>query len=354
MTEQFDFDWVRSGVKERTVAPIRDPLTLLETEAEALLTRLDRVMPFALHETMVPAASLSPAALSEVEVFLVRGRRVLRERIERYLSWVRTGAGGASPARVQRAFVLLRLEFNDVLAQVDLFAAVINQRSAHRTGVWLAGLDVAAADALRIDVPGIEVPQVICYLDRGPGAAIRRARTRLPGGGKNPVAIVRVPRERMIGSGIASSLMHEVGHQGAALLCLVESLRSEAAAHRQAAGPSEGRIWEFWERWTSEILADLWSVAHVGVSSLLGLMQVVSLPNAFVFRVGLDDPHPVPWIRVLLCAAMGWTRRSAGCSPTCRRPCPSSCRCSSRTARKRWRVAGCGMCSRSTTANRSS
>ncbi len=58
-----------------------------------------------------------------------------------------------------------------------------------------------------------------------PAPAIRRARTRLPGGGDNPVAIIRLPRERMVGSGIASSLIHEVGHQGAALLDLVNSLR---------------------------------------------------------------------------------------------------------------------------------
>ena len=60
----------------------------------------------------------------------------------------------------------------------------------------------------------------MCYLDRGHGAAIRRARARLPGGGMSPVAIIRVPRERMVGAGIASSLVHEVGHQAAALLDL--------------------------------------------------------------------------------------------------------------------------------------
>jgi hypothetical protein len=32
---------------------------------------------------------------------------------------------------------------------------------------------------------------------------------------------------------------------------------------------------------------------------------VVSLPRAFVFRLNLDDPHPVPWIRVKLSCAMG-------------------------------------------------
>jgi hypothetical protein len=31
----------------------------------------------------------------------------------------------------------------------------------------------------------------------------------------------------------------------------------------------------------------------------------VSLPRPFVFRLNVDDPHPVPWIRVTLSCAMG-------------------------------------------------
>jgi len=34
-------------------------------------------------------------------------------------------------------------------------------------------------------------------------------------------------------------------------------------------------------------------------------MGVVSLPRAFVFRINLDDPHPMPWIRVKLSCALG-------------------------------------------------
>ena len=108
-----------------------------------------------------------------------------------------------------------------------MFADVITQRSETETGVWLSGLDVVAGDALAL--PGYyAAPPVICYLDRGIGAAIRRARTRMPGGGENPVAIVRLPRERLVGSGVASSLVHEVGHQAAALLGLVDSLQASA------------------------------------------------------------------------------------------------------------------------------
>lgn len=144
----------------------------------------------------------------------------------------------------------------------------------------------------------------MCYLDRGPGAAIRRARTRLPGGGANPVAIIRVPRERMVGSGVASSLVHEVGHQGAALLDLVNTLRP-LLQERQRAQPQERTAWQLWERWISEIVADVWAIGRVGFVATLGLIAVVSLPRVFVFRLNVDDPHPIPWLRVLLGCAIG-------------------------------------------------
>jgi hypothetical protein len=46
-------------------------------------------------------------------------------------------------------------------------------------------------------------------------------------------------------------------------------------------------------------------VATLGVAATQGLMGVVSLPRAFVFRIQTDDPHPFPWIRARLSAAMG-------------------------------------------------
>ena len=210
----------------------------------------------------------------------------------------------ASPEEAQRRFTLLRLRFNALLTQFDIFADVIAQRSQHDTGVWIAGLDDVAADALVLPGDYYQAPPVICYLDRGYGAAIRRARTRLPGGDESPVAIIRVPRERMIGTGIASSLVHEVGHQGAALLDLVNSLRPVLRG-LQRGGGMEQTVWTFWERWISEIVADLSSVAKVGIASAMGLLAVVSLPRAFVFRLDIADPHPAPWIRVKLSCAMG-------------------------------------------------
>jgi hypothetical protein len=291
---------------------------LLALETRALLTRLARVKSFALQESMLPAAALLPAAQSAIEKYLVAGRLELRRLLHAYLRWLAKPEGArATAAQAQRRFTFLRLKFNVALTQFDMFSDVITQRSETDTGVWLSGLDVVAADALAMP-DYYASPPIICYLDRDTGAAIRRARTRMPGGGENPVAVVRVPRERMVGSGVASSLVHEVGHQAAALLGLVESLRPVLQGLQRGANP--GRLaWQMWERWISEIVSDFWSVARVGIGSTFGLMGVVSLPRVFVFRLNVHDPHPIPWIRVKLSAAIGdalyphpqWQRVSA-------------------------------------------
>src|ERR1044071_1428628 len=142
---------------------------------------------------------------------------------------------------------MLRMRFNVTLSQLDIFAAVLTQRSDQELGIWLAGLDILAADALSLPGSYYNPPGMICYVDRSHGAAIRRARTRLPGGGDNPVAVIRMPRERMIGSGIASSLVHEVGHQAVALLELIESIRPVLRG-LQRNGSEEGEAWGYWDR----------------------------------------------------------------------------------------------------------
>jgi hypothetical protein len=282
-----------------------NPVRLLEQESRAMLTRLDRLDYFAVIEPMVAAAAPAPETRVAVERYLTGSRRALRSLVLRHIHRLREVGSRLPPSELmQRNFVLLRLKFNAILSDYDTFADVFTQRSETNFGMWIAGLDVAAADALRLRANGISFPPVICYLDRGHGAAIRRARTRLSTGGANPVAIIRVPRERMVGSGIAASLFHEVGHQGAALLELAPSLRRVLQARQIVAGDAH-LPWRLYERWISEIVADFWAMARLGIGATLGLMGVVSLPRVFVFRIHVNDPHPTPWIRLLLNCAMG-------------------------------------------------
>jgi len=263
--------------------------------------------PFALRIPMVPAAAIPLHAQVAIERHLMAGQRKLRAMVTGYLRWFDSPQGSRTPPdQAQRRLAFIRLRFIAILSQLDVFAHVLNQRSEHEIGIWLSGLDVLAADALRLPGNYYELPPVICFLDRGAGAAIRRARTRLPGGDENPVAVIQIPRERMIGSGIASSLVHEVGHQGAALLKLIESLRPVLQQRINDSG-ADKQAWTCWNRWISEIVADFWSIARLGVTATVGLISVVSLPRPFMFRINLEDPHPAPWIRVKLSCALGAT-----------------------------------------------
>ena len=279
---------------------------LLAHESRAMLARLARLEPFALTMPMVPAAAASVEAQTAIEEHMQQVKRRLRRLIVRLLDQLRGAPRhGFVPHAAQEQFTLLRMQFNALITQFDIFGDVLSQRSEHGTGVSVAGLDVVVADALVVPGASIDAPPVLCFLDRGHGAAIRRIRTKLPGGDLSPVAVINIPRERMVGAGIASSLVHEAGHQAAALLGLIASLRGPLIARQQTTAPRERRPWLAWERWISEILSDFWSVGKIGIGATTGLISVVSLPRPFVFRMDLEDPHPFPWIRVRLSGAIG-------------------------------------------------
>ncbi len=275
----------------------------LKIESKALLTRLNEVRHFALTMPMPAAANISLPAQKAIHILLKDGVQEVKEKIYAFIKWL-VKKPRLNSELIQKQYALLKLKFNWLLDQVDIFADVLTQRAEHDTGILLSGMDALAEDALRLKGNYYHSPPLITFLDRGHGAAIRRARTRLPGGKSNPVAVIRVPRERMVSTGIASSLVHEVGHQGASLLRLIPSL-SKALQHRAQTDSGNKKLWNWYERWISEILSDFWSVAMIGIGSTTGLMGVVSVPSYFVFRLNGDDPHPPPWIRVKLSIAFG-------------------------------------------------
>ena len=247
--------------------PDTGALRMLEFECRALLTRLDLIEPFAVIDPMVTAAAPSADARYAVDRYLSAESRRVRRLVESYLVQLRSRTDEASEEEQARRFVFLRMRFNGLLADLDTFGDVLTQRSQTNNGVWLAGLDVAASDGLAVRGLDEPPPPVMCYLDRGHGAAIRRARTRLVTG-DNPVAILRIPRERMVGGGIGSSLLHEVGHQAAAMLDLLPSLRAVLRAKQLLAG-AERRVWRLWDLWISEIAADFWAVTQLGITGNL-------------------------------------------------------------------------------------
>lgn len=280
------------------------PVEYLRNEALSLLSRLGQIKPFSMTMPMVRGAAVSDRALREISVLLEKGKTQLRRKVIQFIHNLRNV--NAHPAQVrnrQSEFIMLKLRYNSILDQLDIFADVLSQRAEHEVGVWTAGLDVLAEDALKNISDIVQAPPLIVYLDRGHGAAIRRAKTHLPGGDENPVAVIQIPRERMVGSGIASSLVHEVGHQAASLLDLIPGLKGRLAAMYRLSNREPA--WRYLEQCISEIIADVWATGHLGVAGTLGLMGVVMLPGYFQFRIDKRDPHPAPYVRVLLSCAFG-------------------------------------------------
>ncbi|MBI5544894.1 MAG: hypothetical protein HY901_13470, partial [Deltaproteobacteria bacterium] len=102
---------------------------LLAHEARALLTRLELVKPLVLQETMLPAAAPTFAAQVAIERHLQQGRRRLRRQVLDFLAWLGGEGQQASPAEQQRRYTFLRLRFNVVLSELDIFCESMSQRS---------------------------------------------------------------------------------------------------------------------------------------------------------------------------------------------------------------------------------
>lgn len=275
-------------------------------EAQSLQIRLSQQKPFIMTMPMVKGAQISRAALGKITHLLQSSKVQLNQGIHLFLIKLNDAKSQNShPGKIQKEFIMLKLRFNNILDQLDIFSDVLSQRSEHDVGIWLSGLDTLAEDALRVGVSYYdEAPELMVFLERGHGAAIRRARTRLPGGDENPVGIIQIPRERLVGNGIAASIIHEVGHQGAELLGITHSLRLRLQEMMEKDKP-RSHLWRYYERWISEIIADYWAICHLGICATTGLMGVVTLPKYFQFRLELDDPHPAPYMRVAISCAFG-------------------------------------------------
>jgi hypothetical protein len=237
-------------------------------------------VPFTQRGIAVSPGALRLAPLLAIDRALGRQGRAVLHELDGFLEAL--ARDSPRPAHAQRSLTALRMRAAALATNVDVFADVVVQR----------------AEPALVLPPGLPRPAILCYLDRGQGASIRRARTRLPGGGANPVAIVRVPVERMTGVGVGTSVCHEVGHQAAALLELVPAVREPLLRRATVASRR-------YARWISEIVADLWALARMGPAATVGMIGVLGLPRAFMLRSSAGDPHPPPWLRVPLSCAFG-------------------------------------------------
>ena len=131
----------------------------------------------------------------------------------------------------------------------------------------------------------------------------------MPGGNLNPMALIEIPYTRLMEKCNLTSILHEAGHEVMVRLGLREILpvMVRAALKRQSA-PKE--VQEYFALWMSEIGPDFWTFLCSGIAAAGGIREILTLPPAMMYRVSWTDPHPPPWLRVLL--NFEWCRQTWG------------------------------------------
>jgi hypothetical protein len=248
----------------------------------------------------------SAAAWAGLEVYLGLALRRhlagvvarLKADVDALAGELRSARRDADLARVADRVVAFRRRFTRTETVLDFYGDAVNTRTSPRLAALLTACDVLAVQAMTqvLRPLGREIPPVLTYVDKGLGASILRAGLRLwDGGSLSPVAAIKIVRHNLLRP---TSLLHEAGHQVAHLTGWTGEL---VEAFRHELGPELGDVWA---GWASEITADAFAFAHTGYGSVAALHDVLAGDVASVFRYPLGDPHPIPYLRVLLGVAM--------------------------------------------------
>jgi len=204
----------------------------------------------------------------------------------------------------------IELTLSKYFTYFDTFVDLLSQRHLPEMGLLLGGCDVLAWDSLKKDHPALSiVEEPLVSFNRGFGASILREGVRLPDGTPNPLATIQIPYTKLRDKYNLTSVVHETGHLAIVQLDLVQALPDAIREALSAAGASK-RLRELYGLWCKEIGPDFWGFCNCGAAQASSVMEILNLPASRVFRVSSGDPHPPPYLRVLL--ACEWCRQQWG------------------------------------------
>src|SRR5262249_32172519 len=209
-------------------------------------------------------------------------------------------AAAVSPAdllAVRRQLLNFRNRYTRVEMTPVFFADAINTRTNPKISGYLKACDILAyrSMSLLLDQLGKPTPSALTYFEKGIGAAVLRANLRLwDGTGVNPVAAIKITHHNLLRN---TALIHEAGHQAAAVVGWNEELAAMLATGLTGAPAG---VPQEWASWASEIGADAFAFVHTGYAAIAALHDVLAAEDAIVLRHTPGDPHPISYIRVLL------------------------------------------------------
>ncbi|MGI6455246.1 MAG: hypothetical protein ACOX5R_06430 [bacterium] len=204
----------------------------------------------------------------------------------------------------------MELNMSKAYAFFDTYMDVLTQRHTPELGALLAGCDVLAWDAMRKEHPALEIIEPpLVYCDRGFGASILREGVSLPNLIPNPLPLIQIPYSRLREKYNLTSIVHEAGHEVMMRLGLISSL-PKAIQHALAKTSAARNLRHLWAQWMFELGPDFWTFCQTGLAQTAGIRDILSLPAGRVFHLSWTDPHPPPYLRVLI--SMEWCRQVWG------------------------------------------
>jgi hypothetical protein len=255
-----------------------------------------------------PEQDITAAQWTALEAQLRSIARSLEQRLLRATAVSGPPKSAAAAQHLNERLGRMELELAAAYTFFDTYMDVLTQRLTPQLGRLLAGCDRLAWDALSRPHPQLaKLVMPIVFCDRGFAAAIIRQDVRLPGRSVNPLPLLQIPYSRLQEKYNLTSVLHEAGHQGLIKLGLLEPLR--AALARAVATDAHDLPGRF-ALWASEIGPDFWGFCLSGPAQASSVRDILSLPPGDVFRLSNSDPHPPPYIRVLL--SFEWCRQVWG------------------------------------------
>jgi hypothetical protein len=247
----------------------------------------------------------SPSAWNGLEIYLGTSiKQTLKSavlRLQVQVEKLRTALGRvqnhAKLKQIQHQLVAFRKDYLRTETTLDFYADAIIVRSNPKLEPLLRACDTLAYESLKsvLDQLDKKTPLVLTYVDKGLGASILKAGLRLWDPSiQSPVAAIKIVNHNLYRP---TALIHETGHQMAHITGWNDEL---ATALETNLSVDSEELGELWGGWSSEIAADAFAFVHTGYASVVGLHDVLSGGDRFVFQHRVGDPHPISYIRVLL------------------------------------------------------
>lgn len=290
---------------------MRDYSQQLSRRVESLRLRIENLSPLRSLVTLPPTHDISARQWRLIEAELkLNAARLLRQLNRGASTYLQQSQNRLAAQALNALLGQLELELTKAYTFFDTYMDVLTQRSVPELGALLAGCDVLAHDGLRKNHPAlalIEPPLVYC--DRGFGASTLREGIRIAGRSVNPMPLVQIPYSRLKEKYNLTSILHEVGHEAMVRLGLRTAL-PKAFRRALAKAGAPAAIQDLFALWSSEIGPDFWAFCCCGLATAGALREILTLPPPQIFHLSWADPHPMPFLRILL--ATDWCRQVWG------------------------------------------